>query len=115
MSGEPADAWAAGSGRTIGPTAAPMLRGSGLAGATLTVTRIGDQGADLVHGVIFPPQVMLDGFGRTAPRPWAVGDPVGSHRIVTATLAGDHRVSDGHRGSLSLASLDHHLQEPDQH
>ena len=91
-----------------------MLRGSDLAGATLTVTSLGDQRADLVHGVIFPPQVALVGFGRITPRPWAVGDMVGSYRVVTATLAGDHRVSDGHRGSLYLASLDHHLQEPDQ-
>ena len=33
---------------------------------------------------------------------------------LVATLAADHRVSDGHRGSLYLSSLDHHLQEPDQ-
>lgn len=91
-----------------------VLRGEDFAGGTLTVTSLGDQGADLVHGVIFPPQVALVGLGRIARRPWAEGDMVGSRRAVTATLAGDHRVSDGHRGSLFLASLDHHLQEPDQ-
>jgi pyruvate dehydrogenase E2 component (dihydrolipoamide acetyltransferase) len=90
------------------------LHGMDISGGTLTVTSLGDTGADLVHGVIFAPQVALVGFGRIAPRPWAVGDLLGSRRIVTATLAADHRVSDGHRGSLYLASLDHHLQEPDQ-
>lgn len=91
-----------------------VLRGSDLAGATLTVTSLGEQGADLVHGVIFPPQVALVGFGRIVQRPWAVDGMVGARPAITATLAGDHRVSEGHRGSLYLASLDHHLQEPDQ-
>lgn len=90
------------------------LHGMDISGGTLTVTSLGDTGADLVHGVIFAPQVALVGFGRIAPRPWAVGDLLGTRRIVTATLAADHRVSDGHRGSLYLSSLDHHLQEPDQ-
>ena len=91
-----------------------VLHGSDLAGATITVTSLGDHGADLVHGVIFPPQVALVGFGRIARRPWASGDMLASRHVVTATLAGDHRVSDGHRGSLYLSSIDHHLQEPDQ-
>ncbi len=90
-----------------------VLRGTDLGGATLTVTSLGDQGADLVCGVIFPPQVALVGFGRIAERPVAVNGMLGARRTVIATLAGDHRVSDGHRGSLLLASLDHHLQEPD--
>jgi pyruvate dehydrogenase E2 component (dihydrolipoamide acetyltransferase) len=89
------------------------LRQTDLAGATLTVTSLGDHGADLVHGVIFPPQVALVGFGRVDWRPWAAGDTLASRRTVVATLAGDHRVSDGHRGSLFLASVDHHLQQPD--
>ncbi|MFP5363024.1 MAG: dihydrolipoamide acetyltransferase family protein [Thermoleophilia bacterium] len=90
------------------------LHGRDISGGTLTVTSLGEHGADLVHGVIFAPQVALVGFGRIAARPWAVGDMVGSRRVVTATLAADHRVSDGHRGSLYLSSLDHHLQEPEQ-
>jgi pyruvate dehydrogenase E2 component (dihydrolipoamide acetyltransferase) len=90
------------------------LRGSDLAPATLTVTSLGDQGADLVDGVIFPPQVALVGFGRIAERPFAAGGMVGARRTVIATLAGDHRVSDGHRASTFLATLDRHLQEPDR-
>jgi len=90
-----------------------VLRGTDLGGATLTVTNLGDQGADLVNGVIFPPQVALVGLGRIAERPVAADGMVGARRTVIATLAGDHRVSEGHRGSLFLASLDHHLQEPE--
>ncbi len=36
------------------------------------------------------------------------------HPLVHATLAGDHRVTDGHRGGVMLAALDHLLQEPDK-
>jgi pyruvate dehydrogenase E2 component (dihydrolipoamide acetyltransferase) len=32
---------------------------------------------------------------------------------VTATLAADHRVSDGHRGGLFLAAADRLLQKPE--
>ncbi|HEU4975657.1 MAG TPA: 2-oxo acid dehydrogenase subunit E2, partial [Baekduia sp.] len=92
-----------------------VLRGTDLAeGATLTVTSLGEQGADLVHGVIFPPQVALIGFGRIAERPVAAHGMVGARPTVIATVAGDHRVSDGHLGSLFLAAVDHHLQEPDR-
>jgi pyruvate dehydrogenase E2 component (dihydrolipoamide acetyltransferase) len=34
--------------------------------------------------------------------------------LITATLAADHRVSDGHRGGLFLAALRDLLQNPDQ-
>ncbi len=39
---------------------------------------------------------------------------VAAHPTVVATLAADHRVSDGHRGGLYLAAIDHLLQEPDK-
>jgi pyruvate dehydrogenase E2 component (dihydrolipoamide acetyltransferase) len=33
---------------------------------------------------------------------------------MTATLSGDHRVSDGHRGGLFLAALGRLLQNPER-
>ena len=33
--------------------------------------------------------------------------------ILIATLAADHRVSDGHRGGLLLDTIDRFLQEPE--
>jgi pyruvate dehydrogenase E2 component (dihydrolipoamide acetyltransferase) len=33
--------------------------------------------------------------------------------VVTATLAADHRVSDGHRGGLYLAAVEQLLQRPE--
>jgi pyruvate dehydrogenase E2 component (dihydrolipoamide acetyltransferase) len=37
-----------------------------------------------------------------------------ARRVVTATLAADHRVSDGHRGGLYLDAVDRLLQEPEK-
>ena len=45
-------------------------------------------------------------------RPWVVDDAVVPRPVVTATLAGDHRVSDGHRGAAFLAALDALLADP---
>ena len=64
--------------------------------------------------MIYPPQVAIVGLGRIVDRPWVENGAVVSRRIMTATLAADHRVSDGHRGGLYLAALGRLLQEPDQ-
>jgi len=88
------------------------LRSSELADATITVTSLGERGVDAVVGVIYPPQVALVGFGRPAQRPWVVSGQVVPRPVVTATLSGDHRASDGHRGALFLARVEEMLQEP---
>ncbi len=93
---------------------AGRLRGSEMSDPTLTVTNLGDQGAELVHGVIYPPQVALLGLGRVVERPWAVDRMLTVRPLVTATLAADHRVTDGHRGGLYLAALAAALQKPEE-
>ena len=90
------------------------LRGSELSEPTLTVTSLGDQGVASVHGVIYPPQVALVGFGRVCERPWAEHGMVGARPVAIATLAADHRVSDGHRGALFLAAINALLQQPEE-
>ena len=89
------------------------LRSSEMSDPTITVTNLGDLGVDQVFGVIYPPQVALVGFGKVAERPWAEGGLLGARPTVTATLAADHRVSDGHRGGLFLSIIDHLLQAPE--
>lgn len=93
---------------------AGRLTSSEMSVPTVTVTNLGDQGAELVHGVIYPPQVALVGFGRIVERPWAVSGLLGVRPLVVATLAGDHRVTDGHRGSRFLEALDAALQKPEE-
>ncbi|VTU21701.1 dihydrolipoamide acetyltransferase family protein [Variovorax sp. RA8] len=88
------------------------LRSSEMSDPTITVTNLGDQGVETVFGVIYPPQVALVGFGRIAVRPWAQEGAVRVLPVLRATLAADHRASDGHRGALFLAELRDLLQEP---
>lgn len=90
------------------------LRSSELADPTVTVTNLGDRGADSVQGVVVPPQLALVGFGRVAMRPWVAGDQVVARPVVQVSLAADHRASDGHVGSLLLAAIAEALQHPDQ-
>lgn len=90
------------------------LRGSETAGATLTVTSLGDQGVEAVFGVIHPPQVALVGFGAVVERPWAAGGMLGVRPLVTATLAADHRATDGAVGARYLTSVDRLLQRPEE-
>jgi len=95
-------------------TRAGRLRGSEVTDATVSVTNLGDRGVKTVHGVIYPPQVALVGFGRIAERPWAEGGMLGVRPCVTATLAADHRATDGHQGALFLEALNRHLQLPEE-
>jgi pyruvate dehydrogenase E2 component (dihydrolipoamide acetyltransferase) len=97
-----------------GRARAGRMKSSELADATLTVTSLGDRGVEAVYGVIYPPQVAIVGFGRIVDRPWAVNGGLVVRPVVTATLAADHRVSDGHRGGLFLDAVDRLLQEPEK-
>lgn len=92
---------------------ANRLRGAEVTDATITVTSLGDLGVDTVFGVINPPQAALVGLGRIATRPCVVDGKVVAARVVQATLAADHRVSDGMRGARFLADLDRLLQTPE--
>jgi pyruvate dehydrogenase E2 component (dihydrolipoamide acetyltransferase) len=89
------------------------LRASWMTGATITITHLGDTGADLVHGVISPPQVALVGFGRSRERPWVIDGEVVVRPVVTTTLAADHRATDGAVGSRFVAALAQHIDHPE--
>lgn len=93
---------------------AETLRSSEIADATITMTSLGEQGVENVFGIIYPPQVALVGFGKIVERPWASNGMVGARPILSATLAADHRASDGHRGGLFLAAIARFLQEPEK-
>ena len=90
------------------------LRSSELSDGTITVTSLGEQGVESVFGVIYPPQVALVGFGKIIERPFAADGLVGARPMIEATLSGDHRVSDGHRGGRFLLAVDRLLQEPEK-
>jgi pyruvate dehydrogenase E2 component (dihydrolipoamide acetyltransferase) len=91
---------------------AGSLRSSEMSDPTITVTNLGDQGVEAVFGVIYPPQVALVGFGSVQVRPWVQDGALCPLPLVTASLAADHRASDGHQGALFLAELHAVLQRP---
>lgn len=90
------------------------LRSSEITAGTLTVTSLGERAVDWVYPIIQPPQAAMVGFGQLTKRPRVDGNAVVARRTITATLAGDHRVSDGRRGALFLEKLAACLQSPEQ-
>ncbi|KHK93436.1 dihydrolipoamide acetyltransferase family protein [Novosphingobium malaysiense] len=90
------------------------LRGSEIMDPTMTVTSLGEQGADSVMGVIYPPQVAILGFGRIVERPWVVDGQVVPRRLTQLSLAADHRASDGHAGGRLLSTIEQLLLEPEK-
>lgn len=89
------------------------LRSSEMTDATITITSLGDLGVESVFGVIYPPQVAIVGLGKILEQPWARDGMLGVHPVMTATLAADHRATDGHLGALFLEALNRHLQTPE--
>jgi pyruvate dehydrogenase E2 component (dihydrolipoamide acetyltransferase) len=86
------------------------LRSSEMSEATITMTSLGDIGVEKVYGVIYPPQVALVGFGKISEQPWAEKGMLDVRPVLTATLAGDHRATDGIIGARFLQALNNHLQ-----
>jgi len=95
-------------------TRSGKLRGSEITQQTITITNLGDLGVESVYGVIYPPQVALVGLGRIIDAPWADGDSLSVRKVMQATLAGDHRATDGRTGGQFLNKLDQILQTPEE-
>lgn len=92
---------------------AMKLRSSDLSDSTITITNLGEEGADVVYGVIYPPQVAIIGFGGSSQQAVVENGMLGIRHVFTVTLAGDHRATDGLTGSDFLVTLNKHLQNPE--
>ena len=90
------------------------LKSSELGAATMTVSSLGESGVETVFPVIHPPQVAIAGFGGVLARPWAADGGLYVRRVISASLAADHRVSDGHTGARFLAALERLLANPEK-
>lgn len=88
------------------------LRASELSSATLTVTSLGEEGIDVIYPIIHSPQVAIVGFGTLALRPWVVDGRIEPRRICVASLAADHRVSNGRQGAQFLDRIRFWLEKP---
>lgn len=100
-------------GDLVSRVRAGRFRSSELSGSTVTLTNLGERGVDCVVPVIYPPQVAILGIGTPRERPWVVSGKVEARQVVTLSLAGDHRASNGHQGALFLAALAQLVQRPE--
>ena len=101
-------------GDLISRTRSGKLRNTEMTLQTVTITNLGDLGVESVYGVIYPPQVALVGLGRIMDAPWIEGDALCVRKVMQATLAGDHRATDGRIGALFLEKLNQILQDPQE-
>ena len=90
------------------------LRSSELMDATITVTNMGERGADSVLGIIYPPQVAILGFGKVRKVLQLVNDEVKEIQVLTVSLSADHRVIDGMLAAKFLNYLAKQLQKPER-
>lgn len=89
------------------------LRGREMTAGTITLSSLGDNGAEEMSGVIFPPQVALVGLGSPNVRPWVVGGTVQPRPVIQLTLSVDHRANDGRQASRFITAFETHLQTPE--
>jgi pyruvate dehydrogenase E2 component (dihydrolipoamide acetyltransferase) len=88
------------------------IRGSEMMDPTITVTSLGERGAESVLGVIYPPQLAVVGFGAPREAAAVMAGQVAVRPLIHATLSGDHRATDGEAGSRLLSAIDALLQKP---
>jgi len=91
-----------------------QFRSSEIGDPTVTVSSLGERGVESLLPVIYPPQVAIFGFGSVQEHPWAEHDALAIRPVMTATLAGDHRANDGHRGALLLRRIEALLLQPEE-
>ncbi len=89
------------------------LRSSELMDASVTVSSLGEDSADMLLPVIYPPQVAIIGVGRIAERPWAVDGALAVRMTASFTVAGDHRANDGRSAVRLLKAIETSLQKPE--
>ena len=98
----------------VARTRAGRIRSSEIADPTITVSSLGERGVEAMYAIIYPPQVAIIGVGKAVARPWVVDGAIGPRSVITMTLSGDHRVTDGHAGALFLAEIGKLMQEPEK-
>lgn len=87
---------------------------SQLTGATCCVSSIGERGAEQMSAIILPPQVAIVALGSPHQEALVIDGEVKVRDVIIASLAADHRVSDGHVGAKFLYQLNNLLQQPEQ-
>jgi pyruvate dehydrogenase E2 component (dihydrolipoamide acetyltransferase) len=79
---------------------------------SFTVSTLGMYGTSSFLPIINPPEAAILGVGAAEPRPVAVNGLLGIHRVMTVTLACDHRAVNGAEAARFLQCLRGILSEP---
>jgi pyruvate dehydrogenase E2 component (dihydrolipoamide acetyltransferase) len=83
-----------------------------LTGGTFTVDNYGYFGTDNGDPIINAPEAGILGIGTIRERPWVVSGQLAVRRVVTLTLAFDHRVCDGGDAGRFLTYVSDLCEEP---
>ncbi len=92
---------------------AGRMRSGEFAAATITLTSLGADGADVLYPIINPPQVAIVGAGAVREQAVVRDGQLAIRPTLTLALAADHRVTDGRAGSRFLRAIAELLQHPD--
>lgn len=92
---------------------AGRLKSSEMTEGTITLSSLGETGAEAMTGIIFPPQVSLVCIGAPQVRPWVLDDHVVPRSVVTLTVSADHRVNDGRQVARFISEFETLIQEPE--
>lgn len=90
----------------VGKARERTLRPEEIAGASMTVTNLGNFGIDNFQAVINPPESCILAVGRVRRMPVVdVEGKVGVGLVLSVTLSVDHRVADGAMGAMLLQDM----------
>ena len=82
-------------------------------GGTFTVTNLGMFGVQQFYAIINPPQAAILAVGAAEERPIAVDGMLTVGRVMTCTLAVDHRALDGVVGAKLLGAFKEYIESPE--
>ncbi|UYP20305.1 2-oxo acid dehydrogenase subunit E2 [Rhodococcus sp. Z13] len=83
-----------------------------LTGSTVSVTNVGVFGVDAGTPILNPGESAILAVGAVADRPWVVGGQLAVRKVVTLSLAFDHRLVDGEQAGRALAAIGAFLTDP---
>ena len=83
-----------------------------LRGGTITLTNVGVFGVDAGVPILNPGEAAIVAMGAIAPRPWEFEGAVALRKVLTLSLAFDHRLVDGQAASLFLSTVGEMLGDP---
>ncbi|MXN64031.1 2-oxo acid dehydrogenase subunit E2 [Stappia sp. GBMRC 2046] len=93
---------------------AGRLKSSEMTSATVTISNLGEKTADMLMPVIYPPQVAIIGCGQIRETARFKSGAWQARRVMTVTVAADHRVSDGRIAARFLNDAQRQLDHPEK-